>query len=58
MSKQFFIRVLAISLSVIMVLNLILLALRRMPIWFFWSIIVFCAIMAFFGIPLLNKTGR
>ena len=55
MSKDFFIKVLGLSLVLVVVINFLLLIFGRVPHTWFWIVVVFAAIMAWGGIPWLRK---
>jgi 4-hydroxybenzoate polyprenyltransferase len=51
-------KIISIMLAVILVANILFFVLGKLSGWFFWGIIVFCAIMAYFGIPYLRKREK
>ena len=55
MSKAFFLKILGYSLVFVVVINFLLLIFGRIPIMWFWIVIIFAAIMAWGGIPLIRK---
>jgi 4-hydroxybenzoate polyprenyltransferase len=51
-------KIISIMLAVILVANILFFVLGKLSGWFFWGIIVFCAIMAYLGIPYLRKREK
>ena len=53
-----FIKIISIILIIIVVLNIIFFALRRISVYLFWGIILFSALMAYYGMPYLQKNSK
>ncbi|UZE93899.1 MAG: hypothetical protein IB618_04025 [Candidatus Pacearchaeota archaeon] len=53
--KKILIKVLSIILTIILIFSLVLLAVGTLNPLYFWIILAFCAVIAFFGIPRLRK---
>ncbi|MBI4739189.1 hypothetical protein HY772_06555 [Candidatus Woesearchaeota archaeon] len=50
-----FMKILALSLVVIIAMNFTFLIQRKISTALFWLVIVFCAVMAWYGIPYLKQ---
>lgn len=48
-------KILAIIFTIILVANIILFAMHMISIYIFWIIIILAAVVAWFGIPNINK---
>lgn len=50
-----YVKLLSVAIIILIVLNLFLFSLGRLGSLMFWGVIIFCALMAFYGIPYLKK---
>jgi hypothetical protein len=55
LSKKFIIRTLAIVLSISVIMQLILYAMSKISGIMFWTQVIIVAVVAYWGIPYLNK---
>ena len=49
------IKLIAIMLAILVIADIVLFSFGKISVLLFWIVIVFCAIMAYFGIPYMRK---
>lgn len=49
------IKLVAAMLSILAIADVVLFAFRRISVLLFWIVIIFCALMAYLGIPYMKK---
>lgn len=49
------IKLIAIMLTILVIADIVLFSFGKISVLLFWIVIIFCAIMAYFGIPYMKK---
>lgn len=49
------VKLIAIMLTILVIADIVLFVFGKITAYLFWIVIIFCALMAYFGIPYLKK---